>query len=362
MPETRGSRSNLQPTSGASGSHPIPTHPIQFSKSTRKPSNYEPIEIVTAIPKAFRPSPTCLILLRKKQRRLITSASSIIESLPSPDLLKALQATLIFAQHEAGTAVCVHPDGWILTCAHCFGDCEDEWKENTRKWLLTYTGLAILVECRHWDSKRDLALAKVIMVETSTGQPSDTIVFKSIQLSVKPPPTRTPIVCIGQPGADDLESATDRRTNYNLVEISEGTYRGLMPGSDPQDNSQIGALRHDAWTYWGHSGAPLLRQSDGSLIGLHSSWDDQTGLRHGVPLVAIKHFLDTYLPLEHVPSNIAASSTSSSGTIIPTNLEQTIDLVYIGPKDQSVDSKQDTEQPKYNNAANPIIIIDDDEE
>lgn len=65
----------------------------------------------------------------------------------------------------------------------------------------------------------------------------------------------------------------------------------MIPGADPDNNSEIGSLKHDAWTYWGHSGAPLLKAVDGTLIGLHSSWDDKTAMRHGVPLIAIKHFL-----------------------------------------------------------------------
>lgn len=60
---------------------------------------------------------------------------------------------------------------------------------------------------------------------------------------------------------------------------------------DPHANSEIGTMVHDAWTYWGHSGAPLLRVQDGSLVGLHSSWDHETAMRHGVPLVAIRYFL-----------------------------------------------------------------------
>lgn len=65
----------------------------------------------------------------------------------------------------------------------------------------------------------------------------------------------------------------------------------MIRGADPDNNSEIGSLKHDAWTYWGHSGAPLLKAVDGTLIGLHSSWDDKTAMRHGVPLIEIKHFL-----------------------------------------------------------------------
>ena len=76
------------------------------------------------------------------------------------------------------------------------------------------------------------------------------------------------IICLGQPGRDDLESEDRKSTTYNLVEVSEGCFRGLVKGRDVQDNEDIGSLMHDAWTYWGHSGAPLLREADGRLVGL----------------------------------------------------------------------------------------------
>lgn len=49
---------------------------------------------------------------------------------------------------------------------------------------------------------------------------------------------------------------------------------------------------HDCWTYWGHSGAPLLERRTGQLVGLHSSWDEETGMRRGVGCEAIAGFLE----------------------------------------------------------------------
>ncbi|KAF7974222.1 hypothetical protein HWV62_13205, partial [Athelia sp. TMB] len=83
------------------------------------------------------PSPE-LKLLRKKQKRLASQSHSTHDS----STHAALAATLIFAQPDAGTAVCVHPHGWVLTCAHCFGESAAEWAANKRKWLLAHTGLA----------------------------------------------------------------------------------------------------------------------------------------------------------------------------------------------------------------------------
>ncbi|KAJ8058577.1 hypothetical protein OCU04_012754 [Sclerotinia nivalis] len=239
-----------------------------------------------------------VILLRKKQSRLIATDLSTLKYLPSgTHISNSLKSTLIFAQYEAGTAICIDPTGWILTCSHCVGETEEEYRKNPRRWLLYYTGLAIEVECRVWDQKRDLALLKVITIEVDDNNFDNTIPqFSFVNLATQSPEDNTQIICIGQPGSDDLESSGSRKTRYNLIEVSEGLFRGMMSGKDPQDNGEIGTLKHDAWTYWGHSGAPLLRDDDGLLIGLHSSWDDQTGMRHGIPVVAIRIFLEEHLP------------------------------------------------------------------
>ncbi|KAJ5175762.1 uncharacterized protein N7482_001639 [Penicillium canariense] len=245
-----------------------------------------------------------LQLLRTKQHRLRQSASLTAEAthaLGRP-AIQGLASTLIFAQHEAGTAVCIDARGWVLTCAHCFGETPHEWQAQRRKWLLYYTGLAVQVECRVWEARRDLALAKVVCIELPDehrlrGPASPIFTFVPLGTSQS---TSAPIICIGQPGADDLESDAPRKTAYDLIEISRGRLCGMIPNTDPQDNSEIGALKHNAWTYWGHSGAPLLLTVDGSLLGLHSSWDDTTAMRHGVPLVAIQAFLREHLPNDEV--------------------------------------------------------------
>ncbi|KAL5041609.1 hypothetical protein BDW71DRAFT_201259 [Aspergillus fruticulosus] len=283
--------------------------PPVLRSATRKSTN-------TATPPLIHPSRGALPgltlaetrLLRKKQERLRAAREALTKdaSAYGENITNALDATFIFAQAEAGTAVCIHKDGWILTCAHCFGEDEQEWQGNRYRWVLGYRGLAVQIECHIWDERRDLALARVVCVELEEEIESDmrdaafTFAFASVPIPgpsvTSPAPDQTPIVCIGQPGSDDLESSTPRKTGYDLLEISEGRLKGLIPGADPQNNSAIGALKHDAWTYWGHSGAPLVCMRSGVLLGLHSSWDDSTATRHGVPLVAMQAFLDVHFP------------------------------------------------------------------
>ncbi|KAF7516682.1 hypothetical protein PCG10_002010 [Penicillium crustosum] len=276
--------------------------PVRFVTSTSIPAEPAIIRSLARLPGL---NGRDLRILRKKQNRLRESAFLTAKTTldVSSHVARGLASTLIFAQHEAGTAVCIDSRGWILTCAHCFGEIPEGWKAERLKWLLYYNGLAVQVECRVWDERRDLALAKIVRVEVLDEQCRGSVnpIFTCVPVA-ESLSTCSPIFCIGQPGADDLESDSPCKTAYDLIELSRGRLCGMVAGADPQDNSDIGTLKHNAWTYWGHSGAPLLRRSDGALLGLHSSWDDATAMRHGVPLVAIRAFLREHLPTE--PANL----------------------------------------------------------
>ena len=161
-------------------------------------------------------------------------------------------------------------------------------------------------------------------------------------------PPKTTCICVGQPGRD--------RHHFPYVYVSWGNYLGYKGWVDPnkrrkkkvkndssnnqenglgkmsdqsnmvisldadndkdnsnvekdrtflQDNSDIGALIHDCWTYWGHSGGPIIflpespssntSSTSSSLSmpivgGLHSSWDFTNGNRHGVHIECIWGF------------------------------------------------------------------------
>jgi hypothetical protein len=59
---------------------------------------------------------------------------------------------------------------------------------------------------------------------------------------------------------------------------------------DPLGDQSLGRTKHDAWTYWGHSGSPLFDEH-GRIVALHNSWDSTTAMRHAVTQQAIVHFL-----------------------------------------------------------------------
>jgi hypothetical protein len=236
-----------------------------------------------------------LSLLRRKQRWLTTFCVELPTE--STELKKAADATLVFAQEEAGTAVCVSPSGFLLTCSHCVAESADEFDHLKNHWLLFASGRVVRARCVAWDPKRDLALlqitaARTVSSATGTSGESGTASFPYISIATSPPKFRARLLCIGHPGSEDLEAAVPGiKTNYDVLHASTGVFRGHAKGQDLQDNSEIGALQHDCWTYWGHSGAPLVHEASGMLVGLHSSWDDQTAMRRGIPLEAMQQFL-----------------------------------------------------------------------
>ncbi|KAK4121011.1 trypsin-like serine protease [Parathielavia appendiculata] len=235
-------------------------------------------------------------LLLLKQARL-----QAFGTLRPSSYTSATSATLIFAQAEAGTAVCIHDSGLLLTCAHCIAETGAELDLSKSHLLLFASGTVVTAQCTAWDLKRDLALLQITAAQRPPGGQDNSGLsqphwqFPSLGIADRSPKVGTKLVCIGQPGSEDLEcEETGVETGYEVLCVSEGTFRGYADGQDVQDNEEIGALMHSCWTYWGHSGAPLVERTarmGEMLVGVHSSWDDETGMRRGVGTEAIRDFL-----------------------------------------------------------------------
>ncbi|KAF1991560.1 hypothetical protein K402DRAFT_388956 [Aulographum hederae CBS 113979] len=289
--------------------------------------------------------------LANKQKLLKSSISDLLKGLPSSQLhlLRAASSTLVFAQEEAGTAICVSPEGLLLTCSHCVAEDAGAYErlqhEEVKQWLLFADGRAVQTRCVKWDPKRDIALLEIVAaqqpvrIEAPRDQDRGTLIplvpsgratrsrtaakseakswtshplaeefmtFPFISFSPSPPQIQAQLICIGHPGPYDLETKSRRqvRTNYDVLEVSSGVFEGYTEGQDIQDNSEIGALKHSCWTYWGHSGSPLVLagvyengegvEVESCLVGLHSSWDEETTGRRGVGWEAIDAFLKEF--------------------------------------------------------------------
>ncbi|KAF9877955.1 at hook domain-containing protein family protein [Colletotrichum karsti] len=236
-----------------------------------------------------------LQLLLKKRRLLQAHPVAIPKDIHTKGLTPSIMATLVFAQEEAGTAVCISPTGLLLTCSHCIAETPSEFDQTRSHWLLFASGQVVEAVPLAWDAVRDLALLKIVAAQQQSPSSSNisTTAFPFITPATSPPPIGSRLICVGHPGSEDLEAAEPGvETGYDVLHLSTGTFRGCAEGQDAQDNSEIGALMHTCWTYWGHSGAPLIERKNGGLVGLHSSWDDETGMRRGVALEAIRGFLE----------------------------------------------------------------------
>lgn len=166
-------RSKSAATVSVTSSNALPS-PVSFAPASSASHVHEAIRVLNPGTKLPGLKAAELTLLRQKQSKLAKNASSTLSSYTEKPIRNALNATLVFAQYEAGTAVCIDPAGWFLTCAHCFGDDEEEYRTvEKRKWLLFYSGLAIQVECRQWDPTRDLALLKILAIESDAGKEGD---------------------------------------------------------------------------------------------------------------------------------------------------------------------------------------------
>jgi hypothetical protein len=225
---------------------------------------------------------------------------------------RLLRATAIFAQREAGSACCIDARGLVLTCAHCFADDDGGVHDENdcafvaagrarralgMRCIVLGDGTLAVGACVARDYGRDVALMQIVYVhERSTQDGDDDLEFVHIPIASVRAAVATRVACVGQP-------ATRSRGRGGRCELAVSYGRVERYAADAHDSSVLGAMEHSAWTYWGHSGAPLVRVvrgcagtpgSDSSeagleLVGMHSSWDETRGARHGVPVEPIHH-------------------------------------------------------------------------
>lgn len=168
-----------------------------------------------------------------------------------------------------GSGVNLSGQGRILTAAHV---------AERRGELLTATfpdGRSFTAECIAIDDRLDLALCRIV---GGADLPWATLAREA-------PRAGTPVVCIGQPGSKTPEGEP---TGYGAFHVSTGKIRGFL--DDRLGDQTLGGAKHDAWTYWGHSGSPLFNQR-GEIVAMHNSWDSTTAMRHAVTYEAIRDFL-----------------------------------------------------------------------
>ena len=171
-----------------------------------------------------------------------------------------------------GSGVNISPDGLILTAGHVTDAVGNVFT------VAFPDGRRFKGDCIASDGFLDLGLVRLRDV------PADGLPFA--RLADAAPEVGDTVVVIGQPGS---RTPTGELTHYEPWHVSVGEIRGFMPNL--LGKQSLGRTKHDAWTYWGHSGSPLF-DTRGRIVALHNSWDSKTAMRHAVPWQAIEKFLD----------------------------------------------------------------------
>jgi len=202
-----------------------------------------------------------------------------------------VECVYMFGQEEGGNGVCIDPQGWVLTNAHCIAEYDDVRSKpdpSMQISVVDVSGHIFYSSVLALDVKRDLAILAikgVYDVDTKTFlKVAPERVFEFVEVfSPEIPQTdyHGRLCCLGMGvgsrlGFDDLR----------------GEYEGIRPGDRHDNFSGYGALKHSCCTSWGHSGSPLLSPS-GVLVGLHNSYNPNNYQRHGCHFEAVNAFLAT---------------------------------------------------------------------
>jgi hypothetical protein len=147
IPNTRMTRSRTrnQPTSfvATTRSNFVPetlgVRPLLHIKHERIPVTLLPRNLTVQHTGSTRKAHA--LLLRKQQ--LLQATDFAVDE--SPAIIKAVRATLVFAAHHAGTAVCIAPEGLLLTAAHCIAESLEELALAAQDlpWLIMSNGCAV---------------------------------------------------------------------------------------------------------------------------------------------------------------------------------------------------------------------------
>ncbi len=169
-----------------------------------------------------------------------------------------------------GSGVNLAPTGLILTAGHVVD------AVGARLTVRFPDGRSFAGVATHYDDEHDLAL---VALDGARDLPV-------ARVAAAAPAIGDDVVIIGQPGTRTPDGAA---TGYQPWHVSVGQIRGYRSGSRTGEQ-HLGRTKHDAWTYWGHSGSPLFDRV-GAIVALHNSWDSTTAMRHAVTWEAITAFL-----------------------------------------------------------------------
>ena len=198
----------------------------------------------------------------------------------------------------SGSGWVVDPQGaHVLTAAHCVAadgdpDETDDAAASIKrvgrvKTLIFANGRVVPAVCVASDEVSDVALMRIC------GDPSP----HHLALMAREPPRGTPVVCVGNPYDWDLEApdgAAPTPMGFRPFHLSAGTL--IRTTATAAATGALGRQIHGAWTYWGHSGAPLV-SPNGRIAGMHHAWNPENADRHAVHWTELASFAAIFIVL-----------------------------------------------------------------
>lgn len=198
----------------------------------------------------------------------LKKVDAAIEDAAARAALRRVQPACVRINGASG--VNLAPEGRILTASHVVN------RLGAKTAVEFPDGRRFIATCVAYDGKLDLAICALTAEKRLPFAP----------VAKAAPASGTWVACIGQPGTS---TPTGQPTGYQPFHVSTGSIRGYL--DNPLGDQGLGRVKHDAWTYWGHSGSPLFNNK-GQIVAMHNSWDSKTAMRHSVPHQAIVAFLD----------------------------------------------------------------------
>ena len=187
----------------------------------------------------------------------------------------------------------------ILTCSHATPPFEEE--ESKESLYIFPNGDLVKTLTIEKDEKLDLALLKIIEIYENERYfkieeiPEKKFIYSKIKVTPKKENEKVgeKIFCIGNPCFamyDDYGKF--EKNKYKPFWVTFGKIKGYI-GDAIYCKKELGPLIHNCWTYWGHSGAPIFNKY-GEIVGMHNSWNDKNGDRHGLSLLGIHKFISKF--------------------------------------------------------------------
>jgi len=221
----------------------------------------------SALPGGLSTNDDAVNALTPRVNRTLDNIDEALNDAATRDAIRAVQPAC--ARIGDGSGVAINDKGDFLTAAHVarsLGSRALAFLPDGRRFTVRCTAINVGLDCA------------IMHAEVS-----EPITFA--RLAPAPPGKGDAVVCIGNPG----EYAPDGKpTGYKAFHVSTGKLRGFQ--FNRVGDQTLGRAEHDAWTYWGHSGAPLF-DPRGRVVAMHNSWDEFTGMRRAVTHEAIERFL-----------------------------------------------------------------------